>query len=213
MRGGISLLAFIMATVNISHAANQEWQQWTELSYSQTVDYSLQPSLRLEMRFEDDLSEFAYYEVEPMLTWRYSPRWDFAVGYERDHRIEPMEEIDHVPNLNAWMKVPLKEWTVLNRFRTEFVFPEADEDERFVYRNRTELQKRWKMGGKEVSAYVFDEWFLNFNEGEITENRAGVGFSYPVAPHWNFQAYLMRMDNFATDEWNPVLGLQIQTMF
>lgn len=209
----VLFLTLMMSQASLK-AADGDWQQWTELSYSQIIDYSLQPSLRMEMRFEDDLSEFAYYEIEPMLTWRYSPRWDFAIGYERDHRLEPLDEIDHAPNLNALMKLPLKEWTVLNRFRTEFVFPETtDEDDRVIYRNRSELQKRWKMGGKEVSAYVFDEWFMNLNEGEVSENRVGIGLNCPIAPHWTLQAYFMRMDNFTADEWNPILGLQLQASF
>lgn len=188
-------------------------QQWTEWSYSQTIQYSLQPSLRLEMRFEDDLSEFAYYEIEPMILWRYSPRWDFAVGYERDQRLEPMEEIDHAPNINAWLKIPMKEWTVIHRFRLEWVLPESNENDRVVFRNRTEWHKRWTWGHKDISTYIFEEWFLNTNEGEISENRAGIGFSYPINPHWSLQAYFMRMDQFTINEWNPVLGLQLQTSF
>jgi hypothetical protein len=193
----------------------EDFQLWINHSWSQNFDYGLQPSLRFEPRFENDVSDFSYYEIEAMLNWRYSPRWDFAIAYERDERLLPDTEISHVPNISSTLKLPLRNWFVSNLFRFEFMLPESDEDSRITYRNRTQLEYRRKFGSKEIVPFVFEEWFLDLNEVEIVQNRAGIGIGYPVVPHWIIQAYFMRLDEKVANEWNwhPVFGIQLLAQF
>jgi hypothetical protein len=208
---------FILASGCCVKASNGDFQQWTDLYWSQILDYGLQPSFRFESRFEKDASEFSYYEIEPMLNWRYSPRWEFALGFERDERveIEDEEEIVNIPNINVLLKLSLKKWLATNLFRMEFMFPEREEDSSVTYRNRTQLQTTWMMGAQQITPFVFEEWFLNLNEAEITQNRCGIGVGTTIVPHWMAQLYLMRLDEKMGEswEWHPVLGFQILAQF
>ncbi len=214
LRGVIVLTLILMPF--LSHADDGNWQQWTEISWSQNLGYGWDTSLRLESRWEDDLSQFAYYEIEPSLIFRHSPRWDFSLGYEYDQRLEPIEEADHVPNLVAVLKIPLKEWKISNQFRMEFAVPEDDAgDWRAIYRNRTKIETSWKWGSKRLVPYLFDEWFFNTDEIEITQNRVGLGIGIPIVSHWMGRIYWMRLDEKIASgwEWHPVLGIQIQAQF
>jgi hypothetical protein len=172
--------------------------------------------LRWEGRIENDISNFSYYEVEPMLTWRNSPRWNLAVGYERDERLRPTEEVMHVPNVNAVAMIPLKSWKITNRSRGEFVVPEMEERSwRFVYRNRTTLELPWFWLDRQWKPYLFDEWFLDADAADLTQNRVGIGIGVPLISHFMASLYWMRLDE-KTDQgwqWHPVLGIQIESKF
>lgn len=209
----------------ISLKANDgDWQQWTDASWIQTLGNSLDVGLRWEGRWEEDISTFSYYEVEPMLIWRYSPRWDFGVGYERDERLKPMEDVEHVPNVSAMLKIPRQPWRLIpifdwrftNRFRMDFMVSENNaQDWAPVYRNRTDWEARWRWGSKELVPFVFDEWFVDLNQREFTENRAGLGIGVPIVPHWMARLYWMRHDEKVQGvwTWHPVVGVQIDTQF
>lgn len=203
-------------------AGDGDWQQWSQISYLQKLDYGLDASLRFEPRLDEDFSRFYYYELEPMLNWRYSPRWDFSLSYERDEFLEPRTEdepetdIDNLAALATTLKIPLDDWFVSNQFRFEWVVPQTGDREWSTnYRNRTEVRATWQWGSKELVPYLFEEWFYNIQEGEFIQNRAGVGIGVPIVPHWMAKVYFMRFDERTMNgwEWHPVLGIQVDTQF
>jgi len=218
----IFIAVFIKPSPEI--ADDGDWQHWTEASWTQKLGNGLDAGLRLETRWEEDVSTFSYYEIEPALNWRHSPRWDFAVGYERDERLRPSEEIAHIPNMSAtvkfprqpWKIIPVLDWRLSNRSRMEFMVPEDDAmDWQAVYRNRTDWEARWKWGSKELLPFVFEEWFFNTDRGDFTQNRAGIGIGIPIVSHWLARVYWMRLDEKTTQgwEWHPVFGAQIMGQF
>lgn len=203
-------------------AEDGDWQQWSQISYTQKFDYGLEGGVRFEPRLDEDISRFSYYELEPMVNWRYSPRWDFSVSYERDEFLEPRtedepeSEIDNLAAASATLKIPLDDWKISNLFRTEWVVPEDDEkDWSTNYRNRTEVQMKWQLGAKELVPYVFEEWFYNFQEGQFIQNRAGIGVGVPIVPNWMAKVYFMRFDERTMEgwQWHPVLGVQVDAQF
>lgn len=217
-------LAAALAVASRSAAADGDWQQWTEISWTQTLGNGLDLGLRWEGHWEEDLSRFAYHEVEPMLLWRWSPRWDFGVGYERDERWVPMAEVTHVPNVAAtfrlprqpWKLLPALDWRLTNRSRLDFLLPEdAAREWRPVFRNRTEWETRWRWGSKELVPFLFEEWLLDLRAGAFAQNRLGVGLGIPLLPHWLARIYAMRLDEKIAGvwEWHPVVGVQVQTQF
>lgn len=197
-------------------AEDGDWQMWNDVQYSQTLGYGLDMVVRYEQRFEEDISEYSYYELEPMVYWRYSPRWDFALSYERDERLKPENEIDNLAAAVAVLKIPLKDWYLTNQFRTEWVVPEADENDwKTVYRNRTGLATVWKLGAKEFVPYLSEEFFYNIQDGTFTESRLQAGLGFPIVPHWMASVYFMRLDRRTADgwEWHPVVGIEVLARF
>lgn len=207
-----------------SQADDGDWQQWTDLSWTQNLGSGMDLGLRWHGRLEDDFSEFAYTEVEPMLNWRHSPRWDFAISYERDQRIEPMDEAMDVAAVAATVKLPKQPWRIIptlnwmlsNRFRFDFAVPEMeDADWQPIFRNLTQWQAKWKWGAREWVPYLAEEWFVNLDRGELVQNRLSVGVGLPIVPHWMARLYWMRLDEKINDtwEWHPVVGASIETSF
>jgi hypothetical protein len=199
-------------------ANNGDWQLWNDYSWNQNLGNALTINVRSEFRFEQNMSSFDYFEVEPGLTFRYSPRWDFFVAYERDERLRPDRNVVNVPNLGAVLKLPIKNWSITNRSRMDFSLPEEkDQSSDSIYRNLLNISHPWKLGGKELNISFFNEFFLSSSAFEITENRTGVALDIPLANHWMCQFFGMRddiqIDSEGSWEWHPVLGIQIQTQF
>src|SRR3989344_7920402 len=92
-------------------AEDGDWQQWSEVTYSQNLGYGLDAGVRYEPRLDEDFSRYSYYELEPFINWRYSPRWDFMVSYERDEFLEAKSEdepetgIDNLATASAMLKI------------------------------------------------------------------------------------------------------------
>jgi hypothetical protein len=205
----------IGTTVTSLKASDGDWQQWTDLAWNQNLGNGLDAQLRGELRFGNDMSRFSYYEIEPSLNWRYSPRWDFFLGYERDEQLRPSEEISHVPNIGATLKVPLKNWFFSNRSRIDFSIPEEERSFATIYRDQILAQYNGKWGARDWNAFISDEVFLNLSRTEWSENRASIGVNITFLPHWIGQIYFMRQDvrTLSGWEWHPILGLQFQTQF
>jgi hypothetical protein len=218
------IVSLIFITAGQIRGADGDWELWTEASWSQRLDYGLELGMRSELRFERNISEMAYYETEAMLTWHYSPRWDFAMGYERDEKIAPDEEVAHVPSLAATLKIPrppfklipILDWSFASRLRTDFMVPEEDRAKwEAVLRNRTGFDAEWRWGSKQIKPFLFDEWFFGTRRGEIVQNRFGLGVGIPLVAHWDLNVSWMRVDRKtpAGWEWHPVINLQIGAFF
>ncbi len=206
---------FLAASPGRLSAEDGDWQSWNDFQYSQTLGYGLDMVVRYEQRFEQDISEYAYYELEPMVYWRYSPRWDIAVSYERDERLEPENKVNDLAAATAVLKVPLKDWYLTNQFRTEWMVPESEEEWRTIYRNRTGVATTWKVGSKEIVPYLSEEFFYNIQDGIFTENRLQAGIGVPIVPHWMASIYFMRLDERTAEgwEWHPVVGIEVLARF
>jgi len=214
------LAAFLFPLAAV--AEDGGWQQWSQASYIQKFDYGLEGGVRYETRLDDDFARFYYHELEPMINWRHSPRWDFSVSYERDEFLEartedePESSVDNLAAASATLKIPLKDWLILNQFRAEWIVPEEDEkDWSTNYRNRTEARVTFKWGSRELVPYLFEEWFYNFQEGQFIQNRVGAGLGVTIVPHWMARVYFMRFDERTMQgwEWHPVLGIQVDAQF
>ncbi len=209
-------ISLLLALLPKLHAADGDWQLWTEASWTQVVASSLDLSLRAQGRVEKDISDPIYDEIEPMLVWRYSPRWTFAMAYEQDQRFGEEDETTHKPSFSATMDIPIKDWSLSNRFRMEFPVPQ-DESETWqaVYSNQTSFGTSWKIGSIQIDPFVSEKWLYSIQEGRFMENQLAVGVGVPIVRHWEAQVYWMRLDERGeTDwEWHPVLGMQIAAQF
>ncbi len=213
---GLVGISLFLTDIQMARADDGDWQQWTDVTWSQQVSQGLDTSLRWEGRMGSNFSKFSYYEVEPMLTWRYSPRWNFALGYEYDKTLSPTEEVMHAPSLNVTLKIPLRAWEVKNTFRAEYDIAEtSSQDSTFMYRHRTDVQTRWRWGSKELIPYLSEEWFLEARRADIVQNRLSIGMNIPIIPHWIAGIYFMRYDEQTASgwQWHPVLGVQVLAQF
>lgn len=148
LRRKVAALTMLFVIGGNLQAADGDWQMWTETSWRQNLGNGLDASLRFEPRWTRDISRFSYYELEAMVQWRWSPRWDFGLGYERNEQLETPSSVHHVPNLDVTWKLPLRAWNLSNRSRMEFAVPEnSNADWTPTYRNRMEFGTRWRVGG------------------------------------------------------------------
>lgn len=218
VRGAGWVFAAILVIGAIAKAVDGDWQMWNDQFYTQNLGYGVDAVLRAEQRWEEDIGRLGYFELEPMVNWRYSPRWDFTLGYERDERLSPEEEreIDNMAAAAVTLKVPLRDWNIRNRFRFESVVPESDEmNWSEVYRNRTEINTIWRWGSRELVPYLAEEVFVHIQNGELTQSRMEAGVGIPIVPHWMARVYFMRFDEKTAEgwQWHPVLGVQVEAQF
>lgn len=195
-----------------STARADDWQLWTEAGWSQNLGNALVAGFRSQLRFERDMTYVSYYEVEPSLMFRYSPRYDFFVGYERDARFRPQDEAANIPNFGAIVNLPIKKLEITNRSRIDFILNEkAGAEDDIGFKNLFNIRHPWSIGSKELFPFAFDEFLLSTRMGEVAENKVGMGIEVPIAPHWGAQVYWMRQDLWSDNgesEWHPVLGVQ-----
>ena len=185
------------------------FQSWQQLEISQRLDYSLTALLELEDRLALQSPAWRHTEIDPQLTWRYSPRYDFGAGLEWSaSRVPGMpQSIGYQPFLETRIKWQHGRWDVSSRQR----FQTGTDAGSFVsiFRQLSRAQYRLQGFDDRLSLYVADEWFLNLLMGQIQENRAELGTSYAVNANFNLEIYGM-LQNL----WNenglsgtiPVLG-------
>lgn len=102
-------------------------QSWLNLKVSQNFDYGLRAELETEQWFSTDEPIYRHVEIVPTLTWRYSPRYDFGVGYEyaRNYMPDPiggneMLEQEHTAIVFTTIKLPIQRFNITSRQRFQF---------------------------------------------------------------------------------------------
>lgn len=197
--------------------AEQPFQNWLTLSFSKRLDYSLELMFESENWFADTEPTVRETMLSPLLIWRYSPRYDFSIGYMWRNMNEKEGSASlHQGVFGVMIKVPIKEFLITSRQRVEYGVDGNDET---VGRFR----QRWRINysspsffNNKLRPFIADEWFYNLEESFFAQNRLYGGIAYEIAPNLMIELYGMRQDIWSADGTNvngPVVGMNIMTIF
>lgn len=190
-------------------------------SVSQRLDYGLEVAVESEQWFQDTKPNFLHYEIMPQLIWHYSPRYDFAIGYERDetYGVDEMGN-DTIDRANqGWasmtVKVPLKDWYFSSRQQFQGGMDDV-EGEIYTFRHMVRAEYRKPFLPLKITPFVSNEYFLDLRRGNITENRFTVGLNYPFNKVVSVELFGMRDDTWMPDGnsmVSPVVGMNVKVAF
>ncbi|PAW78575.1 MAG: hypothetical protein B9S32_06535 [Verrucomicrobia bacterium Tous-C9LFEB] len=190
-------------------------------SVSQRLDYGLEVMVESEQWFQDTKPTFLHYEIMPQLIWHYSPRYDFAIGYERDetYGVDEMGN-DTIDRANqGWasmtVKIPLKDWYFSSRQQFQGGIGDS-EGEIYTFRHLVRAEYRKPFLPLKITPFVSNEYFLNLREGDIAENRFTVGLLYPFNKAVSVELFGMRDDTWMPDGnsmVSPVVGMNVKVSF
>ena len=213
----IGLLGMLLLVPAVLNAKNGDWQQWTESRFVYKINDDFDASFRYEQRLEEDASRFAVNIFEPIFTWHQSKNWDFNVTYRRFERYEPAASANNEATTAVTLKLPIsKELDFSNRFRFQFVVPEGSGPDWYtLYRNKTELRAKLKVEDFEFQPFIWEELFVNIDEGLIDQNRAAVGVGFPITEELVADFAFMRLDRktAAGWEWHPIGLVSLKVVF
>lgn len=201
-------------SIGISQAkaqANEEATQlWWMAGVEQRLDYALGVRVETETRMAVDGSLFRRNEIRTLLTWEYSPRHAFLLGYENSLTERPEELEDGHDLIAAWdVKVPVQDWYLTSRQRIQYGY--EGEMETGLFRHRVDLMWMNSRLPFRLTPYLFNEWFLDVLEGEMRQNRVGLGLRYPVSENIGVGVFGMRWDRWMVSGEHfvtPVVGVQ-----
>lgn len=188
------------------------WESWLTASVSQRLDYGLELGLESELRLSDQDAVWSRLELTPQLTWHYSPRYDFGLGYENNFSelADGDVQVGHEGFVFGTVKIPFAFWRVQSRQRFQFGAMEGEESG--VFRHQVTLAyDRFKL-----KPFVSNEFFLDMLNAELAENRVRVGARYEVNAHVQVELYGMRVDRWektGAHEWAPVVGVGVTLGF
>lgn len=205
-------------------AEEQAAQGWVGTSVSQRLDYGLEAMLETTQRFSSEDRLYRRLELMPQLIWHYSPRYDFGAGYERDwiwdhHGMETENDEGYV---FASVLLALKSLKINAQERYQFGEDGREQGGTVwvnMFRQKTALEYDSAHWPLHLKPFADNEFFLDLDDGEITENRARAGLRYPLNEHMNVELYGMRLDEWTTHEGRslheatPVAGLNLNLTF
>lgn len=191
-------------------------QLWLNAAYTQNFDYGLTFDLETENRLSTEGSLYRRNEVTPSLRWRYSPRYDFGLGYENSESWDALDASTsgHEGFLYATVKLPLREWNITSRQR--FQGGVNREETSNVFRHRLRLDYNNPRLPFRLQPFLANEWFLDLREFSLAENRFMVGLAYPLNRAAQLELYGMRQDQWTVGgelATTPVVGLNLSLNF
>lgn len=185
-------------------------QLWWMVGVEQRLDYALGVRVETETRMATEGSLFRRSEIRTLLTWEYSPRHAFRLGYENSLTERPRElEVGH-DLIAAWdVRVPVQDWHLTSRQQIQYGY--EGEVETGLFRHRLDLLWMNSRLPFHLKPYVFNEWFLDVLKGEMRQNRVGLGLRYPVSKNIELGVFGMRWDRWMVSGEHyvtPVVGIQ-----
>lgn len=169
-------------------------------------------SLFNELRWRDDSRDFSLGLVGPIARWQAFDHTSFALGVYYLHVPRGFELDD---TNQAWADLEmLNTWKIDDRWsfgmRTMFENRWLEDPHGMRQFSRHRLGLAWTppLGGKVLKIYANDEVFLDWDSGEISENRAiPLAASFRLTPSLSLDVFPMVRSVRATDGWaHEVIG-------
>ncbi|MEM9399051.1 MAG: DUF2490 domain-containing protein [Verrucomicrobiota bacterium] len=191
-------------------------QFWLVNSVSQKLDYSLLLSLETENRFYAEGSFHRRYELRPLITWQYSPRYDFTIGYQNSATDSNQADLEmgHQCILANTIKWDFADYRLTSRQQLQLGEESADT----VLLSRHRLLLSWMNDHLplRLKPFIANEWFFDLENGDLRENRFWGGVRYKINNSLDIALFGMRRD-----QWNrldqhttsPVTGLTLNIKF
>lgn len=198
----------------VSAATDTQYWKTESLSWSVAKDWKL--TLEEEMYFQDDASDFYYQHTDLGVVYSGLTKWlDLGLNYR--HVLSESKSVwkrEERPHFSATVKFKLGDYALGNRSRFEYRIRE-DADDFWRYRNNTTVKFPWKWTRHEIQPYFADEFFVDFDQEDINENRQSYGFSFKITKHVGAEIYYMWRRVKSSDKWatNNIIGTRLKLAF
>ncbi len=210
------IVAFLfLSAFSLRAGETRAFESWLGMGIHQRLDYGLEVGLESQewLSSSDQSPVLRHWEISPTVTWHYSPRYDFFLGYERETEWTTERQTINTDLAVSGFTVllPLGKWDLRSQQR----FETGANDEKTVadFRHLTRVvyhgfSDRW-------APYVSNEWFFNLMEGDVTQNRFLVGIEYHLTKSLTAEFYGMRRDEWEADNLSttPIFGINLNWNF
>lgn len=209
------LVVFIGLPIMAKPSWGNDWNYWQSLTVGGMVKDRLNWTFYPEYRFKDDMSQhfYSHYDFGVAYNWK---EWiDLGFNYRYvDAKGSSGWTDEHRPHANLILKWKLDNFKLSNRCRLEYRVREAAADS-WRYRNLFTVKLPLEFTKFNISPYVADEFFVDFDEGELNENRIYIGASAKFSEHINGSLYYVLQSKKPAGDWTNinVLGTKLGIKF
>ena len=193
-------------------------QIWLMNSYRQRFDYSLLLSVETENRFYSEGTFHRRFEFRPLLTWNYSPRYDFTIGYQNSvselNQTVRKTDIGHQLVTAVTLKWEFADYLLTSRQQLQH--GEESAESITLFRHRVRINYLSDNLPLRLSPFIQNEWFLECEDGHLRENRLTAGLSYPINANLKLSLFGMRRDQWTLSDQHtasPVTGVMLNLDF
>lgn len=193
-----------------------DWMFWNTDSIQGKLTEKLSAKIESEFRFKDDMSEHYYTHGDIALTYSIYKWFDMAIAYRQIYSLKGTDWKDtNYPHINGTVKWNWADWKFSNRARLAYSMSEGADDY-WQFRSILVMKSPWEITPLKLNPYISDEVFYNFDSEEWTENRAIIGFGFPLfLENIIGKIYYMYNSKKSQDEWDNynILGTEVSVKF
>lgn len=211
----IILVAFIELSIMTEPAWGNDWNYWSSYTVGASITDKLNWTFYPEFRFKDDMSHHFYSHYDFGLGYHWKSWIDLGLNYRYvDAQSSAGWRDEHRPHANLTLKWQWDNFKLSNRCRLEYRVREAAADS-WRYRNLFTLKLPLAFTKFKISPYIADEFFVDFDIGELNENRIYIGTSAKFSEHINGSLYYVLQSKKSGGDWIDinVLGTKLGIKF
>ncbi len=212
-----TLTAIFVLGTQLSFAFDDgDFQYWNTESVSWKVNEDLKVKLEEEFRFGDNAEDFYYQHSDLGLSYSGLASW-LNLGINYRHIFEEKSsdwKVENRPHLNATVKWKLSDLSLSNRGRLEYRNRE-DADNFYRYRNKFTIKTPFKFTKFEISPYIADEIFYDFDQETLNRNRLYGGVALKLIKSLKADIFYLWESTEKGSTWNDiyVLGTKLKLNF
>ena len=194
---------------------DEDFQYWNTESLTVKINDRWKATLEEDLRFGDDARQFAYHHTDIGLAYSGITSWlDLGLNYRHvSERKNNGWKTESRPHFNATIKAKTMGLNISNRAK-------------FEYRNREEADNLWRYANKitfilpaivsqlNIRPYVANEIFIDFDAGELNQNRIYAGLQFTITKNLNCELFYLRLSAKKT-QWTDsnILGTKLKLSF
>jgi hypothetical protein len=183
-------------------------------SIAQRLEYALIAQIMHEQTFHGDGPLFQEYETTALLTWDYSPRYDFFIGYKNEGRyLDKDWNISNEAIFGTRFKLNLKGIQLSSK--QEFQLGDEEGDFLANLEQNVRLSYVSERIPFKLVPFIEDQWKIDLTAGDITENEIKTGFRVPLNEKMKIETYVSYMNEWKTfgNSSFPIVGLELEINF
>lgn len=159
----LSFLAFLLLFPGLGLAQTTDTKLWTGFAIEKKINKKFETSIGFEQRFENNISSFDRFLVEPTISYALNKRWSLGLIYRFWRKQENQNYFNHHrASLSIGYSKEIKGINFKLTSKMQYGFPDANEDDFFATKrlvSRNSIKLAHSIFGTRFTPYLKYELF------------------------------------------------------
>ena len=209
------VLTILIFVFSVNTYGRDDWQSWNSFSIKYNISEKTGILWSPHIRIRDDISDLFIWNFRQGVFFNYNKNLTFGLNYlYKDQKNESGAWSDE-HRLEVLTTVKWKFARFNFSDRNQYEYRTLGNDQKSRYRNSLRVSKPINLHGLDLTPFLKNEIYYDFDTSQLNQNRFFLGFTYKLNKQTRFELYYMLKSNRKGHDWDEanIVGTGVKVAF